>query len=56
MAVAISLRVVGDGPLAVAASRDDGNGLGLSQRASQGFGVVSLVGNDVPGAAFTSET
>ncbi len=55
MAIAVSAPVVGDLLLAGDPSWDHRRGAGLAQRPAQGVGVVSLVGQDVAGAAGAGE-
>ena len=50
VAVSVSPRVIGDGALSVAASRNDGHDRDAAQHLAQRIGVISLVGEDVAGS------
>ena len=49
VAVSVSPRVIGDGALSVAASKNDGHDRDAAQHLAQRIGVISLVGEDVAG-------
>jgi hypothetical protein len=50
VAAAVSLFVVANGSLPVAASRNDGDGARLTERAAQAIGIVAFVAEQVPHA------
>jgi hypothetical protein len=56
VASAVALFVVADGALATAAAGNDGNDLGITQRAAQVVGIVAFVGKQLAHAPARSRS